>query len=109
VARYDVLLTEGAERDLEGIHRYVRKADSPADADRLLDQLLQVAEGLETFPERGRFPEELEGLGIRNYRQVLFGPYRVIYRVVGKKVLIYIVVDGRRDVQSLLERRLLGA
>jgi toxin ParE1/3/4 len=68
VAGYVVLLTEGAERDLEEIHRYVAKADSRAKANQLLDRLLEVAEGLETLPERGRFPEELQGLGVREYR-----------------------------------------
>ena len=36
-------------------------------------------------------------------------PYRVIYRVIGKQVIIYLIADGRRDMQSLLSRRLLGA
>ena len=35
-------------------------------------------------------------------------PYRVIYRVVGSQVVIYLIVDGRRDMQSVLARRLLG-
>ena len=48
-------------------------------------------------------------LGIRDYRQVLFGPYRLIYRVIGTSVYIYLIVDGRRDMQSLLARRLLGS
>ncbi len=109
MAGYVVLLTDGAERDLEEIHRYVAKSDSRAKANRLLDRLLEVAEGLETFPERGRVPVELQGLGVREYREVLFGPYRVIYRVMGERVLVYVVADGRRDMQSLLERRLLGA
>jgi toxin ParE1/3/4 len=33
----------------------------------------------------------------------------VIYRVVGAQVVIYLIVDGRRDMQSVLARRLLGA
>jgi toxin ParE1/3/4 len=33
----------------------------------------------------------------------------VIYRVIGKQVVIYLIVDGRRDMQSVLARRLLGS
>jgi toxin ParE1/3/4 len=29
--------------------------------------------------------------------------------VIGKQVFVYVIADGRRDMQSLLERRLLGA
>jgi toxin ParE1/3/4 len=47
-------------------------------------------------------------LGIREYRQAHFKPYRLIYRVTGKQVFIYIIADGRRDMQALLSRRMLG-
>ena len=48
-------------------------------------------------------------MGIREYRQSFFKPYGVIYRVIGKQVIIYVIADGRRDMQSMLSRRLLGA
>ena len=108
--RYKVLLTAGAERDLEAIHDYLFEFDSPAAADRVLDQLTDAVARLATFPERGSFPRELLTLGIREYRQTLFKPYRVIYRVVDdRRVYVYVIADGRRDMQSLLARRLLGA
>jgi toxin ParE1/3/4 len=105
--RYEVLLTDGAERDLEEIYDYVARFDSPANADSLLDRLTEVVDGLAAFPERGAYPQELLALGIREYRQTFFKPYRVIYRLLGKQVLIYLIADGRRDMQSLLARRLL--
>lgn len=107
--RYEVLLTRGAEQDLESIHDYIAEFDSPANADHVLDKLLAVVHGLVQFPERGRYPRELVALGIRDYRQTAFKPYRVIYRVMGNRVIIYLIVDGRRDMQSVLARRLLGA
>jgi toxin ParE1/3/4 len=53
-------------------------------------------------------PKELETLGIREFRQILLGQYRIIYRVIAKKVFILIIADGRRDMRALLERRLLN-
>jgi len=53
-------------------------------------------------------PRELEALGILDYRQLALPPYRLIYRVAAKKVFIFVIADGRRDMQALLERRLLG-
>lgn len=61
------------------------------------------------MPLRGVNPRELAELGIREYRQVFFKPYRIIYRVVADRVYIYLIADGRRNMQSLLSRRLLGA
>ena len=107
--KYDVLLTEGAEQDLESIYDYIAEFDCKANADYVLDRLLEVVESLTAFPERGAYLKELAALGIRDYRQTVFEPYRVIYRVMGQKVYIYVIADGRRDTQSLLARRLLGA
>jgi toxin ParE1/3/4 len=61
-----------------------------------------------TCRERGSYPKELVSLGIKEYRQTFFKPYRVIYRVADNKVIIYLIVDGRRDMQAVLARRLLG-
>jgi toxin ParE1/3/4 len=108
-AKYDVLLTESAEQDLEAIYAYVAAFDSLANANHLLDQLMAVVEGLSRFPDRGNYPKELAALGIKEYRQTTVKPYRVIYRVTGSQVIIYLIADGRRDMQSVLARRLLGA
>lgn len=106
--RFEVLLTEDAVRDLEEIQQYIAEHDAKADADYVLDRIEQVVKSLARFPERGAHPKELLALGIREYRQVFFKPYRVIYRVVERRVYIYLIADGRRDMQTLLARRLLG-
>ncbi|MCC7516886.1 MAG: type II toxin-antitoxin system RelE/ParE family toxin [Pseudomonadales bacterium] len=108
-AKFEVLLTEGAEQDLEAIYDYIAKFDCVANADHVLDALMKVAESLSKSPERGSYPKELLSLGIKEYRQTFFKPYRVIYRVTGSRVIIYLIADGRRDMQSVLARRLLGA
>jgi toxin ParE1/3/4 len=109
VTRFEVLLTHDAERDLDDLHSYIATYDSLENADRVLDRLLEVAESLSTNPERGSVPKELRSLGIQDYRQSFFKPYRVIYRIVDEHVVVYLIADGRRDMQSLLARRLLAS
>ena len=108
-AKFEVLLSEGAEQDLEAIHDYISEFDCVANANYVLDGLMDVVESLSKFPERGSYPKELVGLGIKEYRQTFFKPYRVIYRITASQVIIYLIADGRRDMQSVLTRRLLGA
>jgi toxin ParE1/3/4 len=108
-AKYEVLLTDGAEQDLEAIHDYISEFDCIANANHVLDAVMDVVRSLSKFPERGSYPKELVSLGIKEYRQIFFKPYRVIYRVTGIQVIIYLIADGRRDMQSVLARRLLGA
>lgn len=107
--RFEVLLTRGAEQDLEAIHEFIHANDGSGAAGHVLDALLKLADSLAQQPERGAHPKELLALGIREYRQALFKPYRVIYRVDGECVIIALIVDGRRELQALLARRLLGA
>jgi len=106
--RYLVLLTADAERDLEDIYDYIVEHDSPRAASHVLERLLEVTDSLATHPERGSLPKELKSLGIQDYRQTFFKPYRLIYRVIDKRVIIYLIADGRREMQSLLARRFLG-
>ena len=108
-AKFEVLLTEGAEQDLEAIHDHIAEFDCVANANYVLDELMQVVENLSRFPERGSYPRELVNLGSKEYRQTFFKPYRVIYRVTGSQVIVYLIADGRRDMPSVLARRLLGA
>ena len=107
--RFAIFLTEDAERDLEDIFDYIAENDSVTSANHVLDRIEKSIASLTTYPERGSIPKELLELGIHEYRQVFFKPYRLIYRTIDKRVYLYLIVDGRRDMQSLLSRRLLNA
>ena len=104
----EVFLTVSAARDIEELHGYVAANDSPKAAETLLGHIEKAIGDLSSFPERGAHPVELVRLGIKEYREVFYKPYRIIYRVIGNRVYVYLVADGRRDMQSLLERRMLG-
>ena len=106
---FTVLLTKDAAADLEDIYTYISDHDLPPKVAKVLDQIAEKFVGLSEMPERGVYPKELIALGIRDYREIFFKPYRIIYRLVGENVYVYLIVDGRRDMQTLLQRRLLGA
>ena len=105
---YRVVVTEDAERDLEDIVTYIAKHDSPRSAEHVLSRILDIADGLAAEPTRGSPPKELRALGDKEYRQIFFKPYRLIYRIAEQQVVIYLIADGRRDMQTLLTQRLLG-
>ena len=105
--QYEVIPVQELEADLVDLFEYIAKKDSVVNAYHVLDELESLITGLEQQPERGHYPAELLEHGIKNFREVLFKPYRVIYEVMGSKVVVLGCFDGRRDMQSLLERRLL--
>jgi toxin ParE1/3/4 len=106
---FAVFLTDDAVRDLEELYEYIALHDAPQKANYVLDQIERAFSRLSEFPERGAHPKELLALGIREYRELYFKPYRIIYRVADKNVYVLLILDGRRDMQTLLQRRLLGA
>ena len=106
---FAVLLTTDAARDLEDLYQYIAVHDAPGKADHVLTNIEKVFGSLSESPERGVYPKELLALGIRDYREIFFKPYRVIYRVAGDGVHVLLIADGRRDMQTLLQRRLLSA
>lgn len=105
---FTVLLTEDAAADLKDIHPYISEQDSANNVEQVLDEIEKKFVSLSELPERGVQPKELIALGIRDYREIFFKPYRIIYRIAKANVYIYLIADGRRDMQTLLQRRLLG-
>jgi toxin ParE1/3/4 len=106
MSSFSVYLIEGARQDLLRLHRYAAENDSFARADKLIDDLQRVCLKLKTMPERGRIPPELERIGISEFRELIFKPYRIIYHVVKLDVFVYCILDGRRDLPDTLEERL---
>jgi toxin ParE1/3/4 len=106
---FAVLLTNDAARDLEELYDYIARHDAPQKADYVLEQIEKAFSRLSEFPGRGAYPRELLALGIREYREIYFKPYRIIYRILDKNVYVLLMVDGRRDLKSLLQRRLINA
>ena len=104
---YRVRIADDAEQDLVDIYQYVATSDSVEKAADVLDELESLCLRLAELPLRGHVPPELDRIGLTTYREVHFKPYRVIYEVIGHVVFIHCVLDGRRDMASLLERRLL--
>lgn len=104
---YEIILAETAESDMYNIHEYVELHDSQLRANKLLEDIEQTVFSLETMPQRGHCPPELLRLGIREFREIHFKPYRIIYAIRGRDVIINSVLDGRRDIQTLLQQRLL--
>lgn len=109
MTKYTVAIDVDAERDLEEIVNYIAEHDS---IDRAIDVGTRIENsiaGLATFPNRGAHPKELVAYGNRDFREICFKPYRILYRVVRRHVIVVLIADGRRDTHSLMTRRLFGA
>lgn len=105
--KHQVIITFEAEKDILDIYDYIAKKDTLQNAEYVLDNLESLILSLEESPERGHYPPELSIQGIKEFKEVIFKPYRAIYEITGSKVIVHLCVDGRRDMKTLLERRLI--
>lgn len=96
-----------AEKDLYEIYDYVRKSGSPINAQKLFLQVEQMCMSLSDNPERGHIPPELERIGVYEYREIHIKRYRILYQMIDRDVFIHCILDSRRDLQELLEHRIL--
>lgn len=107
MAKFKVEVTAGALRDFEATQDYIISHSGIDAAEAWLDEMLVAVDTLETFPERGTIPPELLAFGLKDFRQLLKRPYRLIYRIGSESVQLMLVVHAKRDLRSALEQRLL--
>ena len=103
--RFRVQWAEVATRDLEELVSMVA-VDSVPDAERLLGRIEKRAATLESTPARGRVVPELSRIGMRNWRELVLRPYRLVYRIEADTVTVLAIFDGRRDLEDVLFDRL---
>lgn len=85
--------TDIAVEHLVAIHEFIAK-DSPAYALRVVDRLTRRSRQIGEFPRSGRSVPELER---EDVREVLEGPYRIIYRILEKQLDVIAVIHSSRQ------------
>jgi len=91
--------------DLEGILDYLAAEAGGDTAAEVGSRILSKIETLTRFPERCRVVPELKRIGVRDFRELIVGPYRIFFRIDGSNVGIVGILDGRRDVEEVLAVR----
>ena len=107
--KYKVFLTKDAEDDIFEIYQYIFKNDSENKANYVFNKIKETCLSLISYTVHGHNPPELKRIDVFNYKEIHFKPYRIIYRIDSDKIYVYLIADGRRDMQTLLQRRILGA
>lgn len=105
--KYKVLFDPKAKQDLKEILIFVALNDNIKKANKLLTSLKNVCFKLEELPQRGHIPIELHSTGIRNYLEIHYKFFRIIYEVKKDLVYVHCVLDGRRNIQEILNERLI--
>ena len=104
---HQLVWAPNAIRDLDEILDYAATTGDPEDAEPLYRKFVPRVDGLTRFPKRARIVPELRRVGMREYRELIVSPYRILFRLAGQSIAILGVFDGRRDLTELLLTRAL--
>jgi toxin ParE1/3/4 len=102
---YEVIWSNRTATDFEHIIGYIA-SDSPSNAEQVFKKIRDKASSLYGFPERGRIVPELQAQGVRQYREVIIPPWRVVYRISERSVYVLCVLDSRQNIEDILLQRL---
>lgn len=104
--KFKVVWSTSAYQDLADIIEYIAE-DSPSDARKILSKIKKSVSDLYLIPQSGRLVPELQDQGIILYRELVIAPWRVMYRISDKTVLVLSVIDSRQNVEDILLKKLI--
>jgi Plasmid stabilisation system protein. len=78
--KFDVYLISDAEKDIIDIYKHIIFNDSKENAEYVFYEIEEVCKGLSSLPDRGHIPPELERIGVMNFKEIHFKPYRTVSR-----------------------------
>ena len=90
----EIFWTDESKKWLKEIHDYIA-LDSEKTAKRVIDEIVERTEILKLYPEIGQRLERWEN---ENIRMILYGHYRIVYRLLSKtRIDILGVYHGALD------------
>ena len=88
-----ITFAASAVNDLDAIRSWYADQQVPAVGDKLLREIVSQVERLGAFPESGRIVPEF---GIANLREIIYSPFRIVYRLDESKVRVVRVWRSER-------------
>jgi plasmid stabilization system protein ParE len=103
---FRIVFLNSAEHDLKELKRYMVRHFGSDTWQASYARIKDAVNAIRTSPLGGDVPEVLDRLNLTQYRQIVADKNRVIYEVRQDTIYIHIVCDTRKDLTSLLGRRL---
>ena len=102
-----IIWSKDASEDLYEIVDYIKEKSGKVIAYEIYTRIIDHVESIDSFPESGRVIPELLTIGIRDLRELIEKPWRIFYRVTSDEIQIISVIDGRRNVEEILYKKVI--
>jgi toxin ParE1/3/4 len=103
--QYNVIIPLNVKKDIDEIISFYF-ADRKDYARKILSNFSQRIRSLEACPEKGRIVPEFEKNNIFDFKELIESYWRIIYRIEHDEVVLYAIIDGRRNIEEILMKKL---
>ena len=103
---YNIKWASPALDDLDEIIEYISKTNLTYSI-KVMDKIYEQVNKLNINPERCRIVPELEKYGYLSYRQLIVDYWKIIFKIEGNIVYIMVVIDGRRNLEDIILKKIL--
>lgn len=97
------IISTEAWNDIDSIYNYYSTTASEKIARKICLKIIAALEQIEKHPKSGAAEQQLSFLN-KNYRRVISGNYKIIYRVSEKEIFVVTVFDCRQDPEKLSKK-----
>ena len=102
-----IVWSQDASDDLIDIVTYIKEKSGKNIANEIYQRIITHVEKIDFFPEIGRVVPELISIGVLDIREIIETPWRVFYRITSSEIQIISVIDGRRNIEEILYKKVI--
>jgi len=96
-----------ARSDLVEIVSYIKENSGTKIAKQIYDRIQDKVTKAADYPDGHRVVPELQEIGVFEIREIIESPWRIFFRASSTEVRIISVIDGRRNVEEILYKKMM--
>ena len=102
-----IVWSQDASDDLIEIITYIRDKSGKKIATEIYQRIINHVEKIDILPKGGRIVPELISIGVLDIREIIETPWRIFYRILTDEIQIISVIDGRRNIEEILYKKVI--
>ncbi|MDR1804583.1 MAG: type II toxin-antitoxin system RelE/ParE family toxin [Treponema sp.] len=105
--KHEIIWSKDAGDELAEIISYIKYNTGKMTAEKIYKKIINKVNQISENPEGRRIAPLLKEFGINYIHQLNVSPWIIFYKVVNKKMEIISIIDGRRNLEEILYRKMM--
>ena len=105
--KHDIIWSKDAGDELAEIISFIKNNTGKMTAEKIYARIIKEVDKISENPEGRRIAPILREFGINYIHQINISPWIVFYKVENKKMKIISIIDGRRNFEEILYKKII--